>query len=215
MNQYKMPFIKSGLFKSLIAAILLLITGRGISQGTDIIKLAFSDNSTFDITTTLGDKRPARFRVLDSSDVWDEDRFYLKYDLTSAAVLKGLEEDEHSPYHRYLFSDSLLNSHISDQEKINLFTLSKSTARKKLVGTFAAFTWIKSFTAVKSGFFFSMTEPLFSTDKTFAFLNITVYKKDKYTENLRDSNFGNIMLIYEKNKTGTWSRLRKVDRIFF
>lgn len=191
---------------------LLLFWTRCFSQDEGIIKLAFSDNSNFDITTFLDNKKPTAYYVLDKTDKWNTYRFHLDNDLTSEKVLKELQRDEHSPYnHSYIFKDTIIARLFNESEKQNLYRLSKSVQPRQLADTFKVFRLIKSFDKAKNGFFFSVTDPIFTSDKQFAFLDITTFKKDKDTEELRFAYFGHTLLIYQNLKGKGWTRIKKID----
>jgi hypothetical protein len=136
----------------------------------------------------------------------------LDEDLKSEAVVKQLERDEHSPYnHSYIFKDMLLDSLFSDNEKQHLYLLAQSIKPRQLADTFKVFRLINSFNTAENGFFFSVTDPIFTTDKQYAFLDITSFKKDKGTEDLNHAYFGHTLLIYQYFKEKGWIRIKKID----
>jgi len=191
---------------------LLLFWARSFSQDNGIIKLAFSDKSNFDITTRLDNKKPTVFYVLNKTDKWSTYRFHLDEDLTSDSVRKKLERDEHSPYnHSYIFRDTLLDRLFTDMEKQRLYSLAQSIKPRQLADTFKLFKLIKAFDLAKNGFFFSVTDPIFTQNKQYAFIDITTYKKDKETEELNHAYFGMTLLIYENIKGKGWTRIKKLD----
>jgi len=191
---------------------LLFFGSRCLSQDEGIIKLAFSDKSNFDITTFLDNKKPATYYVLNKTDKWNTYRFHLDEDLTLASVRKKLEQDEHSYYnHSYIFRDTVIDRLFSDTEKQHLYKLAQSIQPRQLADTFKVFKLIKSFGAAKNGFFFSVTDPIFTQDKQYAFIDITTYRKDKETEDLNYASFGMTFLIYKNIKGNGWTRIKKFD----
>lgn len=191
---------------------LLLFWTRCFSQDEGIIKLAFSDKSNFDITTFLDSKKPTTYYVLNKTDKWNTYRFHLDEDLTSDSVRKKLEQDEHSYYnHSYIFRDTVTDRLFSDMEKQRLYKLGQSIQPRQLVDTFKIFKLIKSFDVAKNGFFFSVTDPIFTQDKQYAFIDITTYKKDKETEELNYAYFGMTLLIYKNIEGKGWTRIKKFD----
>lgn len=112
---------------------LLLFCTRSFSQNNEIIKLAFSDKSNFDITTLLGNKKPAVHYVLNKTDKWNSNRFHLNENLADS-VRKKLEGDEHSPFnHTYIFKDTVLDRIFSDYEKQHLYRLAQSARQDNLL----------------------------------------------------------------------------------
>lgn len=191
---------------------LLLFLTQCFSQDKGLIKLACKDKSNFDITTRLDEKKPTVYYVLNKTDKWNAYRFHLDEDLTSDSVRKKLESDEHSPYnYSYIFSDTALDRLFRKTEKQHLYRVAQSMQPRQLTDTFKVFKLIKSFNAAKNGFFFSVTEPIFTQDNQYAFIDITTYKKDKETEELNYAYFGTTLLIYQNIKGKGWTRIKKRD----
>lgn len=193
---------------------LLLFSIRSISQDNSLIQLAFKDKSNFEITTLLGNKRPAAYFVLSKTDKWNTYRFHLNEDLTSDSVRKSLESDEHSPYnYSYLFRDTVLDLLFNETEKQHLHRVAQLMKPRQLTDTFHVFKLIKSFNTTINDFFFSVTDPIFTRDKQYAFVDITIYKKEKETEDFNHAYFGTTLLIYKNIKGKGWSIIRKVNRL--
>lgn len=192
----------------------LIISSICYSQEDLIIKLAFSDKSNFDITQKFGHKRPKNFWVLNKTNSWNADRFHLKEDLSIDSIRKELEQDEHSAYNNtYLFTDSILNQLFNESQKKYLFQLAEAKQSRQLIDTFKVFRLIPSFEKAKNGFFFSISDPVFTQDKQYAFIDIVIHKKDKETEDLNTSYYGTTLLIYQYFKDKGWERIKKVDRL--
>jgi len=193
---------------------LLIFWTISFAQENAIIKLAFSDKTNFDITTFLDHKKPTVFYVLKKTDKWNIYRFHMDKDLTSDSVRKRLERDEYSPYnHSYIFRDTVISRLFSDSEKQRLFNHTKAIQPKELADTFKVFKLIKSFSAAKIGFFFSVSEPIFTQDKQFAFVDIITYKKDKETKKLNYAYFGTTIIIYQYIEGKGWTRIKKRDHL--
>jgi hypothetical protein len=198
--------------KTLLLISTLFCSTNLFSQSNEILKLAFSDTSNFYITTFLDNTRPNKYFVLNKTDPWNTYRFHLDNDLTSEKVLKELQRDEHSPYnHSYIFKDTMIDKLFNESQKQHLFKLSKSVQPRQLADTFKVFRLIKSYNKAKNGFFFSVTDPIFTSDKQFAFLDITTFKKDKDTDELRFAYFGHTLLIYQNLNEKGWTRIKKID----
>jgi hypothetical protein len=200
--------------RQLLVLLFLIISSICYSQEDLIIKLAFSDKSNFDITQKFGHKRPKNYWVLNKTNSWNADRFHLEEDITNDSIRKELELDEHSAYNNtYIFTDSLLNQLFSESQKKYLFHLAEAKQPRQLIDTFKIFSLIPSFEKAKTGFFFSVTDPIFTQDKQYAFIDIATHKKDKETEDLNTSYFGTTLLIYQYFKDKGWKKIKKVDRL--
>ncbi|MFI5406228.1 MAG: hypothetical protein ACHQ1D_06910 [Nitrososphaerales archaeon] len=172
-----------------------------------LIELTFKDKSNFDITTVFGNKRPRRFYVLSSTDNWNSYRFYL-------TEQQMRESHEHSPYaHTYIFKDTMLNRIIKTSEKDSLYRRTQIIKPRRLTNVSKEFSYINSFTQAKNGFFFSVTEPIYTSDRLFAFIDLAIYKKGKEKVDLNDSYFGSVFLVYENVKEKGWVRIKKIDHV--
>lgn len=187
---------------------------QGYSQNDEIIRLVFNDKSNFDITTYLGDAKPMKYYVLKTTDKWNSYRFHLNENIKSESVQKRLQADEHSQYNStYIFKDKMLDRIINDNEKEKLFQMTRSVKPRQLKDGLKKIILIKSFEAARNGFFFSMTDPIFSTDEKFAFIDITIYKKEEDTKELRETYFGTTFLIYQHVKGQGWKRFKKINHL--
>jgi hypothetical protein len=188
-----------------------LIGFYSYSQEHEIIELAFKDKSNFDLTTFLDNKKPTKYFVLKATNNWNTYRFHLDEDIKIDSIRKALESDEHSYYnHSYIFRDSTIDNLFNDAEKTHFYLTALSIKSKILTNDFKEFSIISSFKTAKNGFFFSISQPIFSTDKQFALIDIVTHKKDKETEDLNQSYFGTILLIYQNIKNKGWTRIKKV-----
>ena len=210
----KLSRCASSSMRFLIIVTFLLFGTRSFSQNNELIRLAFSDKSNFDITTRLDNKRPLVYYVMRNTDKWNTYRFHLNEDLTSEAVRRRLENDEHSYYnHTYIFKDTLLDKLFDSSEKRHLFEKAQSLRQRKLADTFQTFKLINSFRTARNGFFFSVTDPVFTTNKQYAFIDIITFRKDQETGELNDAYYGTTLLIYKNSKGKDWTRIRKLDRL--
>lgn len=193
---------------------LTILSTKLFSQDNGLIKLAFADKSNFEITTFLDNRKPVVYYVLNKTRKWETHRFHLEEDLTSDSVRTKLENDEHSYYnHTYVFKDAFLDSLFDKAERQHLYKRAKSIGSRTLTDTFKVFSLIKSFGAAKNGFFFSVTDPVFTRDKQYAFIDIIAYKKDEEAEDLNAAAFGITLLVYKYTKEKGWSRIRKRDHL--
>lgn len=202
--------------RSFLTTLLLFSSSCLFSQNDAIIHLVFSDKSNFSITSVLEHKAPVKYYLLAKTDQWNVSRFKLKEDLRNEAVRKKLERDEHHPYnHSYLFRDSSLDQLFADSEKEYLFSEAGKTKVRRLTKSTKAYTIIPSFKTAGRGFFFSTTDPVLSSDKQFAFIDLIVFHKDRDSKELNDTYYARVCLIYQKIEGKGWQRIKKVDIMFF
>src|SRR5215203_4139269 len=137
---------------------LLLFTTSSFCQSDEIYKLTFSDTSNFSLTTYLDHTRPTKYFIIDTTDTWRIERFWLKeLNDKSNQIIKRMESDEHHSYnHTYLFRDSTLDKIISDNEKMSLSHKSGTFKSKKIALKGKNYSTLSSSRAIK-GFYFVTT----------------------------------------------------------
>lgn len=196
-----------------LCVLLILISNTAFAQ-TNLLKTIFSDKDNFALTTEFGNKMPKTFLVIDSTQEWYGKRFKLPENLKDTAVMNRILNDEHHPYnHTYIFKDSLLNSLFDDGEKEDLFIASQQQKPRLLKSTEAPFKLIKSYKNVKNGFFFSISDILYSNDKKYAFINIYIYRKTSKRQSLDDTSYGSILLVYQKISNNNWQKLKSLGHL--
>lgn len=198
--------------KHLIAIIACLISMTVFGQAEEIYKLAFSDKSNFKLTTLLEHKMPKEFLFIDTTEIWRPNRFWLSdFDRNDKAkVIKQIQHHEHHPYfHTYLFSDTILNKLFVDKTKKELSIKAKTYKSKHIAVKGSDYKSISTSKNIK-GFYFVTSEPLFSADKKFAFIDLTVYYKEKFKQSLNETYFGTIAIVFQK-QDNTWKRIAIKD----
>ncbi len=198
------------LFRALLAIKLLFIATTSFCQSDKIYKLTFSDSSNFNLTTSLYNyKRPTHLRIIDTTEVWAVKRFWLD-ELTekSPFVINQMERDEHHPYnHTFLFRDTVLGKLISDSEKISLRQKSGKLKPRKINLNGKNYSTISSASSIK-GFYFTTTEPVFTNDGRYAFIDLTVFYKSEIKQDIRDTHYGTICIVYKKEKRNIWKKIK-------
>ena len=195
---------------SLIILIFLCFK-NGYGQSEEIYRLTFSDKSNFKITTALGNKQPSQIYIINTTEPFYSKRFWLDgINLKSAKVLDEIKDDEHHPYHNvYLFKDEKLNSKFSDEEKKYLSAKAKLTKPKKINLKGTNYSTIKLSSEIKT-FYFKTSEPIFSNDREYAFINFTAFSsKSKNEENY----FSDTCVIYKRTNGKGWKKSGIVDRL--
>ena len=175
----------------------------------EIYRQTFSDRSNFKITTLLEQKMPVRIFIIDTTNTWRTKRFWL--DELEALFFKGIrkmEANEHHPYHHtYIFKDTLLDKLITDTEKKAL-----SKRAGQLRSTHISFKGknYSTFSSAKSrtGFYFATTQPVFSSDLKYAFIDLTVFYRDSLSQELNDTYFGTTCIVYEKQPDNKWRKIK-------
>ena len=192
--------------------IILFFATKTFGQTEEIYRLTFNDKSNFKLTTFLDHKIPKTFFIIDTTDIWKSNRFWLTdFDnKDKEQVIRTIQNDEHHPYfHSYLFSDMVLNRLFSDKEKQKLCKKSKTFKSKRINLNASNYKTISSAKNTK-GFYFMTSEPLISDDKKFAFIDLTVFYKESYKQPLNETYFGTIGIVFHKQGK-SWKRIAKKD----
>ena len=198
--------------KLLLLLVTYLITATVSGQTEEIYHLTFSDKSNFELTTLLDHKMPKTFFIIDTTKTWNPNRFWLTdfENNDKEKVVKQIQKDEHHPYfHSYLFSDTALNKLFADKTKKELSIESKKIKPRRLTLKGSTYQTIPSSKKIK-GYYFIASEPFFSDDKKFAFIELTVCYKDSYRQPLNETYFGTIAIVFQK-QDNKWKRIAKKD----
>lgn len=195
-NSLPKPFL-------VIAAFFFCLTGR--SQQDHLIKLALSDISNFEVMSFFneGNKMPKSFSVFDTTTYWPPKRFYLEGVDRRAAEWS---RDEHHPYNFvYLFKDTALNKIFSIAEKKALSEKAAGLKSRKIrINTPIAST-VRSFRSIQSGFIVWVTDPVYSTDSTYAFIDFTILEKRHKHQEMNEAYHSMVCVVYRKEK-GQWKK---------
>ena len=198
--------------KKLFLILILLLATKLFGQTEEIYRLTFSDQSNFRLTTLLNHKLPKTIFIIDTTNAWNSNRFWLTdFDnKDKERVIKSIQNDEHHPYfHSYLFSDTVLNMLVPDKEKQKLCKKSKTLKSKPVHLNGSNYKTITSSKNIK-GFYFVTSEPIYSDDRKLAFIDLTVFYKETNTQSLNESYFGTIGIVYQRQET-SWKRIAKKD----
>jgi hypothetical protein len=195
--------------RHLFIILLLLLTATSFCQSDEIYKLTFGDTSNFRLTTYLDHKRPAKFFVIDTTDTWRTERFWLReLNEKSTQVIKRMEGDEHHPYnHTYLFRDTTLDRLISASEKKSLSQKSGTLKSKRIALKGKNYLTVSSSRNIK-GFYFVTTKPVFTSDMKYAFIDMVVFYKENLNQDLNETYFGTICVAYEKQQDNKWKKIK-------
>jgi hypothetical protein len=187
-----------------IAIFIFLNSVFGFSQTKELCDLAFSNKDNFDILKIFKGKIPNEFKIIDSTEIWNPKIFYLENtNLNDKNVMSEIANDEHHPYHfAYLFSDKLLDIKINETEKIRLSKLAENIKSNKFEIKGKNYETVKRFRG-KKGFYFFITEPIYSENGKFSFLEISI----KNLGEKWDEYFGILIIMFEKNESGKWNQI--------
>lgn len=151
---------------------------------------------------------------MDSTRPWNAYRFHLDEDLRTPAIRQRIQRDEHHPYHHsYIFRDSVLDRLFSEKEKEYLYRQSGLHSGSHLLPASHAYTLYNRFEQLPNGFFFTCTQPVFSQDGQYCFIDLEVLDKTEETAAFDEAYYGTILLIYKKDGAGAWKRWKKIDRL--
>jgi hypothetical protein len=203
-----------------LTIIILINYSRSFSQTADILKLSLTDNSNFRVMTTFGDRIPKKFIILNTTTTWITQTFYLdNVDLANPEIKRQMDSGVYKPYNKtysnsyfnpyedtYLFKDSLLNSKITESEKLKLKETALKIKPRKIELKSEKYYSVSNPNKIK-GFIITLNEPIFTNDFKYAFVNFEIYHKRSKNEDFKQAYFGHSTIVYERQKDKTWKRL--------
>ena len=180
----------------------------GFSQTNELCDLVFSKRENFDIIEIFKGKIPHKFNIIDTTQTWNPEVFYLEnLNLNDKNVLAEIEKEEHHPYHYiYLFSNKLLDVKLNETEKINLSKKAHKSRSYNIQLKGENYETVKRFKQ-KKGFYFLITEPMYSENEKFAFLSIIIKDKGLFLGDDWDEYFGVLTIMFEKNTDRKWNQI--------
>lgn len=192
-------------FQFLVCCFALFISLGSYGQQDLLIRKALADTSNFRVMRFWNEdkKMPKRIYVFATTVQWRLDRFYLA----------GLEQneakwsrDEHHPYnHTYLFRDTTLNKLFSSTEKKALAQKAAALKSRKLRLKTSFASTVPSFRSVKSGFMMWVSNPVYSADSSYAFIDFTVLEKKAGVTDINESYHSTVCVIFRK-EAGEWQK---------
>lgn len=191
-----------------------LICCGAFAQNDDLIQQFFADKDNFIITKSLGGNIPETYQVFNQTNPWNAFRFKISDTPLSDSALKKMKQNEYHPYnHTYLFKDTALSNLFSGPEKNNLHAFGQKLKPRQLNLPAKNVKLIPALANAPLGFFFSVCEPVISSDGKYAFIDLTVYEKTKYTKKLSEAYFATVCVLYRKSAVG-WEKLKVIQQIF-
>jgi hypothetical protein len=178
------------------------------SQTKELYDLAFSNKDNFSLFKFFGGKIPRRFVIIDTTERWNPETFFLKgLDLKDPKVVEDLINEEHHPYtNSYLFIDKKLDSLISNDEKKYLSDLAERSVSTKTTLKGTKYRIADKFKKRK-GLYFLITDPIYSSDKQFAFGQILIRRKEIFMGDKMDEYFIFLTIMFQKNKEEKWTQI--------
>lgn len=183
-----------------------------LSQGQQdqLIRLALADIGNFEVMSfySQGEKMPKKFYVFDSTAYWPYYRFYLEG--VKANEIKW-SRDEHHPYNfAYLFKDTVLDKLFSANEKKVLSEKAAALKPRKIRIKTPIANTVSSFKSIPLGFLVRTTDPVYSMDSTYFFIDFTILEKTHKGQKVEEAYHSTVCVLYRK-ENGVWKkwRLRK------
>jgi hypothetical protein len=181
------------------------------AQSKKVLNITLSDDSIFENFRRNFSDFPQNYFVYGKFRKWDARRFWLEeIQHLSADSIKRLESDEHHPYNFvYLFSDTTLNQLFSNSEKRNLSEKAYASKEKKISIQGINFKIVNDINRIK-GYYFEASEPIFTSNGLFAFIDLYIFHNDSLiTNGTPDQHLlGRICVVYQKQTNGVWKQLK-------
>jgi hypothetical protein len=186
-----------------------------LGQVDEIYRLTFSDPTNFSIMNSLSHKKPKTILILNTTNGWDYTIFWNGFvgGETQDQIDTETKTSRHESYDpAYLFRDPQMLKAISTAERKSLRkrTLKPATA-KKIVLNGSNYRTVSSTKKMK-GFYVSTTEPIFTSDGRYAFIDLSVFLTGYIEIDGRTfDDFGSVTIAYQKLPNGKWRKFKKYD----
>jgi hypothetical protein len=201
-----------------LSILLCLITlTAAVGQVEEIYLLTFSDPTNFAIMSSLSYKRPKTILILNRTRGWDYTIFWNGFvgGETQDQIDTETKTTRHESYDpAYLFRDSEMLKAISTAERKSLRKRTlKPVAAKKITLKGANYRTISSAKNIK-GFYVSTTEPIFTSDRRYAFVKLSVFLTGYIEFDKRTfDDFGSVTIVYQKQTGGKWKKFKKYEHL--
>lgn len=197
----------------LIYLVFLMIGNFCFSQTDVFYKTIFENEDNFRILKILGGKIPKKFILVDSTTTFYHMSFWLDIDLKDEKVIKDLSEDEHHPYNNvYIFSNNEYNKLFSDDEKKYLSKACQNVKSRKIKIAEKKYFTVDKTTNVK-GFYFLISEPIYTSDSKFAFVEVDIKCRSVFLGEKTDGYYGVLKIIFGKDEKGIWKQIGNYEHL--
>ncbi len=188
--------------------IFLLISNLCFSQTDSFYKIIFENEDNFKILKILNGKIPKKFILVDSTITFYPKSFWLEnINLKDEKVIKEIKDDEHHPFNNvYIFSQDEYNNLFNDDEKEYLSKACQKVKSKKIKITEKKYFTVDNTSKIK-GFYFLISEPVYTSNNKFAFIEVDIKQKGFLFGEKTDDYFGVLKIIFEKGENGIWKQI--------
>ena len=206
-----MPFLR-------FSAVVLLVcfSTAASAQEFDWPAIIFRDTTNFNALRIFDHPLPVQYRLLKKTAAWNSWRLSVQEDITNPEVRKRLEETEHHPYHSYIFRAPELDSLVPVAER-NYLLVASQKLRETTILPHPSYQLIDSARNVPSGFYFSLTRPIFSIDHAFVFIDMNIFlQQEPEAGETFDEVFNYyaiVLLVYHYSKEKGWTKFFQSDRV--
>jgi hypothetical protein len=187
----------------LIITLLIFSTLKLYCQQIDFTKLIFETKSNLAITKSLDHKLPSRIYLLSKTISWNPRRFKLNKPSGRHAEATEL----------YIFADTSLRNIFSVNENEHLANQAQTSASEKNSKKYKEIYMIDSFSELRKGFLFAITNPVYTSDSNYVFIDMEIYYKNKEINCMNEAYYGRVLIIYKYTKQFGWILFKKEDNL--
>jgi hypothetical protein len=194
--------------------IFLMFTNLCFSQTDTFYKIIFENEKNFKIIKILDGRIPKKFILVDSTVSFYPKSFWLdNLNLKDKKVIKEIENDEHHPFNNvYIFSQNEYDILFSDDEKEYLSRACQKAKSKKIKITEKKYFTVSSTNKIK-GFYFLVSEPVYTSNNKFAFVEVDIKQKSTFLGEKTDEYYGVLKIIFEKDENGIWKQIGNYEHL--
>ena len=184
------------------------------SQTDSFYKIIFENEDNFRMIKILDGKIPKKFILVDSTITFYPKSFWLdNVNLKDEKVIKEIADDEHHPFNNvYIFSQNDYDNLINDDEKKYLSIACQNIKSKSIKITEKKYFTVSNTNKIK-GFYFLISEPVYTSNNKFAFIEVDIKNKSTFLGEKTDDYFGVLKIIFEKDENGIWKQIGNYDHL--
>lgn len=200
--------------KNKLIYLMFLMIGNFCFSQTDVFyKIIFENEDNFKVVKILGGKIPKKFILVDSTITFYPKSFWLDINLKDEKVIKEIAKDEHHPFNNvYIFSQNEYNNLFSDDEKKYLSKACQEAKSKRIKISEKKYFTVDNTNKTK-GFYFLISEPVYTSNNKFAFVEVDIKEKSTFLGEKMDNYFGVLKIIFEKDENGVWKQIGNYDHL--
>jgi hypothetical protein len=172
------------------------------SQNAEFINLIFAHKDELELTVTANadNEKPHldSFYLVSKTSAWLSDRFMLPS-----------SDPKNNLFRLYIFHNKWIDSFFSNKEKGHFIIQAKYSTIKTLQKSYENIQVIDSVNQILNSYVYQITQPLYTSDSSYAIIDASVYFPIESDKNYEDSHEAQMIFIFRRQENRHWILIRK------